>query len=184
MVLLRGKKLLVVVVALAFAVVIGVGIFIFVIKDKPESSSSQPQEYEEVEKKLADSLANNQKVIEQYQSEQAKITEQYIESIKSLDNLKELDISEQDRVGIAIINNLINNQKTMEAQTYIDYVMTFKTGFGLEASKICHFTAENSVRKSECLEIMTTRAVEQGIIAPGERLPSSYYDPENQHVTG
>jgi hypothetical protein len=146
------------------------------------NSENTLTEDEKIDLEVAKSNDELASIADKYRIEQEKNTQQYIDNIDSLDKLKNIELLEQDIAGIAVINNLVNNGNTEEAQEFIDFVMTFETSSGIEAAKICYQTANTDIRKSECVTILTNLAIQQGIIKEGEVLPESYYELNNQEI--
>jgi hypothetical protein len=155
--------------------VVTAGLYLYT-QSNSQTGSSETTEADEVERKLQESTANNQKAAQAYAEELTTSDASQISSIQSVDDLKKLDESEQGRVGVLIISDRINSDKTQEAQVFIEYVMNLPTGYGLEAARLCYATATDDSRKAECKTVIYTRAVEQGIIAEGETLPPSYFE--------
>lgn len=172
----RSRKAVLIISSVVVIFLAG-GIYLFLSRQKNTDIQNTTQSTDQtlVDDNIAKSLEENQQIIEAYRQELNKANNNYINTIKSLDDLRNIESSEKDRIGIVIINRLIEIKQSQDAQPYIEYVMNFKTGYGLEAAKLCYATANSSDRKDWCLGIINTRAIEQGIINEGESLPEDYY---------
>lgn len=174
----RKKTLLAGGLVLLIIVLIG-GIFAASSFRKSEAPLT---EAEILDQQLESASRSGQEVSRQIGEDQEKKVKEYTSKINTVDDLKALEESEQGSAGIIVINKLIADQKANDAQPFIDYVMTLQTGYGLEASKLCYITATDDGRKSECIKVMTSRAVEQGIIKSGEQLPAGYYEQNTEEA--
>lgn len=182
MVLQRSKKLLVITVVL-FIFLLLVGLLLFFLFSNNDTSEDQVTDSAtELDTDLQEQNLKAAEVGQKYSTETENKQNEYIENIRSLDDLQQIPEEDRDYAGITVINNLVSENKNEEAQQFIDYVMTFQTGYGLEASRLCYITAASDARKSECLNIMTVKAIEQGIINQGEELPVDYYQQSEQEL--
>lgn len=134
---------------------------IVLVENKDDSNTLNQDETEIVE--LQQNLIKRQNDVEQKAGD-----------VTSVEDLERLSEEDQSEVGVEKIKQSIEVNDLAKAKEFIDALMKEGGNTGVEAAIFCYKLASGDGEKNACKSELSRMLLEQGIIGPGEEVPSNY----------